>query len=59
VRVAHGEHHTENGEKIIDQKPIPEAHAFMPMAAIADTATLPFWIIVTLGVNTGLMREPY
>jgi hypothetical protein len=59
IDVARGEHVVIDGKRTSVRKPIPEAYAFLPATVAVDAGTLPFWVVVIIGVNTGLMRQPY
>jgi uncharacterized protein YceK len=57
LQKAKGSSHTDKqGKTIVDEKPEPAAYALLPVAAIGDVATLPFWVVVTMAVNLGLMK---
>ena len=60
VQKAKGSSHTDKkGKIVVDQKPEPAAYALLPVAVIGDIATLPYWVVVTIAVNLGLMRPPF
>ncbi len=57
LQKAKGSSHTDKkGKTVIDEKPAPAAYALLPVAAVGDAATLPFWMVVTVAVNLGLMK---
>jgi uncharacterized protein YceK len=57
LQKARGSSHTDKkGRTVVDEKPEPAAYALLPLAVAGDAATLPFWVVVTIGVNFGLMR---
>ena len=59
IRTARGETKDVDGKKVVTVKPQPAAYAFVPIAVGADIVTLPFWVVVTIGVNLGLMEPPF
>ena len=59
LQTARGETKVVDGKKVVTVKPQPAAYAFIPVAVVADTVTLPFWVVVTIGVNLGLMEAPF
>ena len=46
------------GETVIVEKPRPALYGMLPFAAVADIASIPFWVGVTVAVNLGLMKPP-
>lgn len=49
----------DNAQDKTPATPQPAMYALVPFAIVADILLIPFWIVVTILVNLGLMEEPF